>query len=328
MDNFKTLIENIKKYIIEIKEINSIKNTTQKVELFNNFYKYYWKFMTYLNNQIQQIKIKILRKSEPKNTDRIKQIKELQKYYTNEKIKIDNILLGLEDSNSILLNIKKNKNNPIPKWKNLANKIHIKYEYQDNEYITNLSNNDINNLSSQLEFFYNSITQAENPSVEFFSQFYELYNKLMKELNRIKISKSKNVVDKIKKGLIAKKINIDSIYNSLFNRRLKNKNYSNLITPKNLVLNNTNKIVLPHPPLSTNDKFSKNAITKKNIERLQELELKHKISELNTKELAELKNLKISQNKKFNNDLSALFGNLSLTKNKNTGAGIGQQLFI
>jgi hypothetical protein len=328
MDNFKTLIDNVKKYIIEIKEINSIKNTIQKAKLFNNFYKYYWKFMSYLNNLIQQTRIKILRKSEPKNTDRIKQIKELQKFYTDEKIKIDNILLGLEDSNSILPIIKqKNKNNPIPKWKNLANKIQIQTENKNSKYITNLSSEDINNLSSHLEFFYNSITQAENPSVDFFSQFYDLYNKLMKELNRIKISKSKNVVDKIKKGLIAKKINIDSMYNSLFNSRLKNKNknYSNVITPKNLVLNNTNKIVLPHPPLSTSDKFSKNPIAKKNIDRLKELELKHKIFELSPNELTELKTLKISENKRFYNNISAIVGNLSLTKNTGAGiAGIGQ----
>ena len=60
------------------------------------------------------------------------------------------------------------------------------------------------------------IIEDENPIQESFLYFYEPYSKLMQELNKIKISKSKNNVDKIKKGLIAKKANIDKLFNSLF----------------------------------------------------------------------------------------------------------------
>ena len=178
IDNVKICYNNIKKIDSSITDIHQI------INLFNNFYESYWKLMSFFNLLI--IKIRFT------NKEKAEKIKKLQNFYTEKKIEIDTILLRLEDVNKI-----KNK---ILKLKNLANKIQIEVENQNSKYFTNLTQNDINKLSKELEAYYSLIIEDENPIQESFLYFYEKYSKLMQELNKIKISKSKNNVDKIKKG--------------------------------------------------------------------------------------------------------------------------------
>lgn len=314
MSELEILSENFKRLYNSLKEINTNQN---KIKLFQEFYKSYWELMVFYRKALNKFK------TSSKNAQ-IEQIKKLQKHNTKKKMEIDKILFESSNSNAILPFIKqKDKNNPISMWKNLANKIQIEAENQNSKYITNLSSNDINEFSKQFEFYYDLIHKNENPSIEFFSAFYDVYNKLMKELNRIKIPLSKKDIDKIKKGLIAKKENIDILFNN--RQPLKTKQNANSITPQNLIINNLNKIVIPHPTQNISmHNLSLNT-------RLKELELKHKISELNSKELAELKKLKLNEKNKFNKNLSLLvnnFNNLKLQKGTNKIASIRENLFL
>jgi hypothetical protein len=304
MVELNILIDNVKICYNNIKKIDSsITDIRQIINLFNNFYESYWKLMSFFNLLI--IKIRFT------NKEKAEKIKKLQNFYTEKKIEIDTILLRLEDVNKI-----KNK---ILKLKNLANKIQIEVENQNSKYFTNLTQNDINKLSKELEAYYSLIIEDKNPIQESFLYFYEPYSKLMQELNKIKISKSKNNVDKIKKGLIAKKANIDKLFNSLFisNSNIKKvKENTNRLTPTNLELNNLNRIVLPLPPINieTNNhkvpNLNSNKIIElrkqsligqkksgKNISRLKELELKRLMSELNKTEEAELKRILLDENR-------------------------------
>jgi len=342
MDKFKQLNENVKKYYNEIKKIATIQDIKQRTMLFHNFYSSYWEFMSFINIQISTII------HNPEKVEQVNQFKKFQKFYTGQKIEIDKILSELPDSQRAIIipYIKQKNENSYSKSKNLANKIQIKIENKNNKYITNLSKEDINKLSKELEDFYNLIINS--PTQEYFLIFYEKYTKLMHELNRIQISRSKNNIDKIKKGLIAKKENIDKIFNRLFGNGLnqnilKEKTNANRKTPKNIELNNLNRIVLRNPPqniehfehkvpnLKPNNiiKLRQKSLigqkpSRKNISRLNELQLKKDLIGLNKTEEVELKKILLQKNKNFQNKLNKFTANLpNLQINpKNTGAGV------
>jgi hypothetical protein len=332
MDKLRELNTNYKNYYEQIKKIDSIKDIKERMMLFYNFYGSYWEYMSYLNKQISN---RIHNPNEVK-VKHVKQFKGIQKLYTEKKIEIDKILNELPDREIIIPFIMQKNKNQFSKSKNLANRIQIKVENQNSKYVTNLSKEDIDNLSNSLDNYYNLI--LENPAQEYFIIFYEIYTKLMKELNRIKIPASKSNIDKIKKGLIAKKENIDKLFfkdGSL--NTTKEKTNANRITPKNIELNNLNRIILKHPRQNIEISQHKAQILKrnniisqkphhKNISRLNELQLKKDIIGLNKKEEVELKQILLQKNKKFQNNLNkfaARFPNLGINgKGKNTGAGI------
>lgn len=294
----KILGDNVNHYYNQIKEINSKTNIQQKIILFDNFYFFYSKFMSFLNKLLLITKIKNL--NAEKKAEKLQKIKFLQKYFTQKKIYIDKILLGLSDKDIIIPIEQKDKKNQFLKSKKLANTIQIENE--------NRNSHSINELSKQLEYNYYFIHDSKNPTEEYFILFYEAYNKLMQELNKINIPKSKNNIDKIKKGLIAKKINIDIIFNILIGNnptiQISNqKRIANNLTPKNLVLSNENKIVLPSSPIIKSFEYQ---VQNNKLNQLKELELKKKVAELNKTEEAELKKLKAELNKKYNNELNKL----------------------
>ena len=229
-----------------------------------------------------------------------------------------------------LLRSVKNKQNSINQIKNLQkfynekkkeiDKIQIETENENN----NLSGNSINKISNDLQNYYDLILKDEKPIKEYFEKFYRLYIKLMKELDRIIYPISKKAIDKIKIGLIAKKLKIDDLF---IYSNLKNKNNANLITPKNLKIKNSNKIILPHPP-QNNSKGESKEISKVNyknenskISRLEALQFKRMVSELIPNENDELRKLLIKKNKNNNSNLASMINNLSLSKN-NTVAGV------
>lgn len=298
------LSNEVNHYYEQIKQINSREiNSRQKIILFHKFYFFYSKFIIALRQEMRKPDIE---------RNKLIQITNIQKRLTLRKIEIDKILLGLSDRDIIIPHIKqKDKNTQIPKAKNAANKIQIELENLTSHYKKKLSKNSINGLSKKLEVSFNLIHDSQNPIEEYFKVFYENYNELMQELNKIHIKKSKNDVDKIKKGLIAKKIIIDNIFNSLIHNnptiQISNKKRNaNRITPTNLVLSNENKIVLREQSLIGQ-------------ERLKELELKRKIAELNKTEEAELKKLKAELNKKYINELNRFAEEL---EQLNSGAGV------
>lgn len=333
MDKFKELNENVKKYYNEIKKIASIQDIKQRTILFHNFYMSYWEYMSFLNRQISTSV------HNPKEVERVNQFKNLQKFYTGQKIEIDKILSELPDNQrAIIIPFIKQKNeNSYSKSKNLANRIQIQVENKNNKYITNLSKEDINKLSKELEDSYNLIIDSRNPTQVYFLIFYDKYTTLMKELNRIKILKSKSNIDKIKKGLIAKKENIDKLFfNDASFNITKEKTNANRITPKNIDLNNLNRIILKQPRQNiviSQHKVSNlkrnNIIGQKpsnnNISRLNELQLKKDIIGLNKTEEVELKKILLQKNTNFQNELNkftANFPNLKINPPKNKGAGV------
>jgi len=303
----KTLHENFIKLYSSIK--NNEYNKNRSKEIFELFYKNYLKVMEYFKEGLN------LLRSVKNKQNSIDQIKNLQKIYNEKKKEIDKKLVSLGNNNdySNLLNI----SSIIGKKE--ANKIQIETENENN----NLSGNSINKISNDLQNYYDLILKDEKPIKEYFEKFYRLYIKLMKELDRIIYPISKKAIDKIKIGLIAKKLKIDDLLiNSNFSN-LKNKNITNLITPKNLKIENSNKIIFPHPP-QNNSKGESKKISKVNyknenskISRLEALQFKRMVSELSPNENAELRELSINKNKINNNNLASLINNLSLSKKTN-----------
>lgn len=309
------LSNKVNHYYDQIKQINSREiNSRQKIILFHKFYFFYSEFIIALVKEMRNPDIGI---------NKLIKITNIQNRLTLRKIEIDKILLALRDRDIIISHIKQiGKNEQIPKAKNAANKIQIELENLTSHYKKKLSKNSINGLSKQLEDSFNLIHDSQNPTEKYFTVFYENYNELMNELDKIHIKKSKNDVDKIKKGLIAKKIIIDNIFNSLIRNnptiQISNQKITaNRITPTNLVLSNENKIVLPSSPIIKSLEYQvQNNIVDK---RLKELELKKKIFELNKTEEAELKKLKAKLSKEYNNELNRFAEEL---EQLNSGAGI------
>ena len=255
--------------IIKNEKFKQLKDINLKKKNFENFYKIYNGIMTILKSFLNLLEewsgipgINKQKKEELRlqiNSLRTKII-----FYNNRKKEIDLVLLGEE--NSAFLNISSFEE------KTKANNIQ-----NDNK-------NDINEISKQLEFFYESITKNADPSKEFFSEFYDFYIKLMRKLDRIINPQSKNDIDKIKKGLIAKKLIIDKLLISHSNRTLKNrKRFANSLTPKNLAINNLNRIILPHPPqIKSSNTFDPSNFNEK--KKLEELQFKNKFYILNLEE--------------------------------------------
>jgi len=146
------------------------------------------------------------------------------------------------------------------------NKIDISTSYN---FITTSS---INNRTNEknLAFHYNN--------------FYKKFHELMSELNKIK--NSKNSVNKIKLGLIEKKQIVDSLLEVDVQTQSKiyHKQNANLITPTNLVRNNTKNQKL----LEELNKLPRN----NNKSLISDLELKQKIYELNNSEKNKLRLLR------------------------------------
>ena len=165
----------------------------------------------------------------------------------------------------------------------------------------------MNNID--ISFSYNFITTSsnnkrskENILVFHYNNFYKKFYELMSELNKIKDNSVKNRVNKIKNGLIEKKQLVDSILKVDFQNQSKiySKQNANLMTPTNLVRNNTkNKKLLEN--LTKLSEINRNST-------INELELKQKISELNN---SEKNKLRILQQLKINSNLANLAANMN-----------------
>jgi hypothetical protein len=137
---------------------------------------------------------------------------------------------------------------------------------------------------------YNYITSSKNSERKnnilafHYNNFYKKFHELMSELNKIK--NSKNSVNKIKLGLIEKKQIVDSLLEvDVQNQsKINRKKNANLITPTNLIRNNTkNKKLLEE--LNKLSRNNKNSL-------ISDLELKQKITELNNSEKNKLRLLR------------------------------------
>lgn len=212
-DSIAVISENFEKYYMRCTGISKNNSTRAKIATFMEFYRFYSLFMKKLDDQ-KKMNDRSRNKTQNEKNRISDSINKIKKKITDKKKEIDEILINLNNKNSILPALSKKNTNTGKLFKNLANNINLTYtsslpnevnnqsiflkntqnEVNNNNFIQRLGINEIQELYKKKS--RQSMTQTEIDSLQIVNNILNKKAKKLSEINALKLKQSLGNINK------------------------------------------------------------------------------------------------------------------------------------